>query len=146
MARKHYVRGVCKTCDATIHLEVDPQRLDSLPDGLSILTGFECPGQHVVLGTALDAYTWDWTPVEREEPASDEEFGHALIAIHGRDAVYHMGPDALSTALGIPRLQSVSGLEHLGLGDFASATYYFVRRDSPNGTRFYIRSDYKRAS
>ena len=57
-----------------------------------------------------------------------------------------MGKDELGTALGIRRLQSITGLDHMGLGDFATADHYYVRRDSPNGTRFYVRSARKRAS
>ena len=146
MARKQYIRGVCRKCAAVVHIELRGMSVIELQDVLGELQGFECPGQHVELSTALEQYEWDWDPVEREEPPTDEHFGRMLISTHGQSNVLYMGKDALGTTLGIRRLQSISGLEHMGLGDFADATHYFVRRDSPNGTRFYIRSDLKRAS
>jgi hypothetical protein len=146
MAQENYVRGVCKKCAAVVHVPVGEHAIPDLQELLGVLQGFECPGQHVEFGTALEQYEWDWDPVEREAPPTDEHFGRMLIAQHGCANVLHMGKDTLGEALGIRRLQSIAGLEHMGFGDFADATHYYVRRDSPLGTRFYVRSERKRAS
>lgn len=134
-----YVTGTCKKCQATVQMELNGKSVAELQEVLGLMQGFECPGRHVELSSALESFEWDWKPVWRDAPLSDEEFGVTLVEEHGCGRVFYLGNGTLGPKLGIKSLQSVAGLRHLGFGEFASDTHTYVRVDSPHGTRFYVR-------
>lgn len=141
MAVKTYLRGTCKKCRATLRVELDGHTAEQLRARLAEIQGYECPGQHVELSPMLDGFDWDPTPVVAEEPLSDEEFGRILVVKYGRERLFHLGQDELGKQLGIRSLHEVSGLEHMGFGEFFDARHMYERFDSPRGARFYVQQD-----
>lgn len=136
---KQYVKGACRTCHATVRVEVNGQSADEIKAKLAQAQPYECPGQHMELGRMLDGYDWDWTPIEAPEPPTDEEYGRDLIQKYGADRVFYLGDDALGSALGIKNLNILRDLEHLGFGEFGNSQHVYVRHDSPcHTTRFYV--------
>lgn len=134
-----FVRGVCKSCHAIIHVSIDGKSLDEVREGLARLAGYECPGQHVEFTNALEAFLWDWVPVDREEAPSDEQYARALIAAYGAGNVFQLGNDGLGRELGLRSLGSVAGLQHEGFGRFTAGAQVYERFDSPSGTRFFVK-------
>lgn len=143
MSAQAYVHGTCRKCGCVVHFEVNGRTPDELREQLRQTQGYECPGRHVELGPMLDGFEMDWTPVEREEPLSNEEFARTLVVKYGRERVFHLGEDALGLELGLRSLHEVPGLEHMGFGEFLEpkTCRFYQRWDSPRGARFYVQQD-----
>lgn len=141
------IRTQCKKCGATIRLDFGDLTKDkalAAADKMDMMPR-ECPGMHVELGGWKTLYDLDnaihraYDLGEGEEPEpviTDKEYVDKLIA-EGRDVI----DGGLNTVpeLRLPRLHDFPNLEHMGFGDFKSATHLFLRCDSPSGTRFYTR-------
>ena len=139
MTNKTYVKGTCRKCRATVRIEVNGQSIDEIKDGLANMRGYQCPGQHMELSAMLGDYDWDWTPFEAPEPLTDEEFGRKILEEYGRDRVFFLGNAEVGKALGIPNLNTVRDIDHIGFGYFGNREHIFTRHDSPRGMRFYVR-------
>ncbi len=141
------IRTQCKKCGATIKLDFGDLTKDkalAAADKMDMMPR-ECPGMHVELGGWKTLYDLDnaihraYDLGEGEEPEpviTDKEYVDKLIA-EGRDVI-DGGLNTVSE-LRLPRLHDFPNLEHMGFGDFKSATHLFLRCDSPRGTRFYTR-------
>lgn len=143
MSTETYVKGRCRSCGTSVRYPMNGHTVEALQAELSSSEGYECPGRHVELGSLFDGYVWDFTPVTEPEPASDEEYGKALVVRYGRERVFHLGQDKLGASLGIRSLHELKGLEHLGSGEFIhpAESRLYQRFDSPRGARFYVQQD-----
>ena len=142
------VRTTCKKCGAVIRLQFGTltktealeaaRKLDAAPR--------ECPGGHVELSGL--ARLWDMAEaIERaydhhegrpdQEALSDADYVQELLAAGHEviDGGLHTVPD-----LDLPSIHECTELKHVGFGNFVSPTHCFMRADSPQGTRFYLRT------
>ena len=116
-------------------IDIGQLTIEQVKEYLYSKKSFECPGRHVELYDMLSAYDWEWTPVWKTMPLSDEEFVKELRSKHPESRIFVLG-DELD---GLPRLQTLRNLNHVGFGEFESATHCYVRHDSPKGKRrFYV--------
>jgi len=141
------IRSTCSKCGIAIKLDFGnltkeealavAERLDNEPR--------ECPGQHMELSglgrlwRAEDAIhrLYDLGEGEEAEPIeSDEEFVSRIVA-EGKE-VFDGGLNTVP-GLGLPSIHDLKNLDHIGFGNFQSDSHVFLRRDSPRGTRFYVR-------
>ncbi len=141
------IRTKCKKCGVTIRLdfgELTKEAALALAKEMD-QTPRECPGMHMELGGFRQLWSlddaihrgYDLGEQEETEPVeTDKEHVERMLA-DGRDVI----DGGLNTVpeLLLPSLHDFPGLEHLGFGNFRSATHLFLRRDSPRGTRFYLR-------
>ena len=142
------VRTQCCKCGITIKLDFGSLTKE---EALAVVekmdrTPRECPGQHVELGGWRSLYglddaihrAYDLDEGEEAEPViTDKEFVEGLLA-DGKDII-DGGCNTVSE-LNLPRLHDFPDLDHMGFGNFRSATHLFLRCDSPRGTRFYERA------
>lgn len=84
----------------------------------------------------MAAFDWDFSSViERPEPPADEEYLAQLRSRYPGKRIFLLG----SPLDGVPSLQELKDLEHIGFGEFESGTHIYMRHDSPRGSRrFYV--------
>lgn len=141
------IQTTCRKCGVAIRLDFGSlskeealavaHRLDNEP--------CECPGSHCELSGMAQLWSvreairrlYDLDEGEEAQPVeSDETFVSRLVA--QGNAVYDGGLNTVPQ-LRLPSIHEVRDLEHVGFGNFANATDVFMRRDSAQGTRFYVR-------
>jgi hypothetical protein len=141
------IRTKCKKCGVAIRLDLGELTKDEALAAVAKMDGVprECPGQHVELGGWRELYdlddaihrAYDLGEGEEAEPIiTDKEYIEKLLA-DGKDIVD--GGCNTVPELNLPRLHDFHDLDHVGFGNFKNATHLFLRRDSPNSTRFYER-------
>lgn len=137
------IKTQCKKCGITIRLDFGnltkdealaaAEKMDMMPR--------ECPGRHVEFGGWKTLYDLDdaiyraYDLGEGQEPEpviTDKEYVEKMLA-EGRDII-DGGLNTVSE-LHLPCLHDFPNLEHVGFGDFKSATHLFLRCDNVRACR-----------
>lgn len=137
----------CNKCGSTVQLELGQMTKEEAEKAFRRMdqNGGHCPGQHMELGGLWSMWNLDEVlhrayDLNQATPSAplptDEEHVESLRS-RGKE-VWDGGANKVP-GLNLPSLHSITGLSHMGSGNFASSTHVFLRSDSPLGTRFYVR-------
>lgn len=138
---------ICNKCGTRVKLDLGEMTRYQAEQAFERLdrNGGHCPGHHVELGGfrrmwSLDDVlhrVYDLGEFEAEAGIPDDRAYVEELLSQGK--VIFDGGAKTVPELELPSIQSVTGLTHLGGGEFSNHTYIFYRCDSPFGTRFYER-------
>ena len=142
-----FVETKCVKCGSIINLDVGEMTKEEAMTMIKKMDNQprECPGYHTELGGWI--YYWnleeainnayDNNNFKQIEIQSDYDFVKELLD-KGCEVID--GGSNKVPELNLKSIHDHKGLIHLGFGDFADNDNTFLRKDSPIGTRYYLKS------